>query len=144
MSDLDTDMPAEQLKAVGELFVEAHAAAPNGLSIEVGTRRGGSALYFLHLLEKLYGTNEKPDLFTIDPYGFKPYENGIPGTVKLPLYGEAEYLAMKALLAPMRTTRTSSSRAWISSTGCSGAPTGLQERNHSPRRASLGCSSPSV
>jgi hypothetical protein len=81
-----------------ELFVEAHQAAPGGLSIEIGSWRGGTALVFLRLLERLYPAETRPMLFTVDPYGDKPYDGG-DGPAKPALYGDADYVVMKKLLA---------------------------------------------
>lgn len=82
-------------------FWMAHAQAPGGLSVEVGTRQGGSALMMLHSLELLYSEEKLPALFTVDPYGWKPYQGGdIHPSQPLPrLYGESEYKHMKQLLA---------------------------------------------
>lgn len=93
-----TDMGPPQLKAYGAAFVEAHKATPGGMSIEVGTRRGGSALLFLKLLEGLYPEGQRPLLVSVDPYGGKPYVGGVPGDLELPLYGTDEFVAMKRLL----------------------------------------------
>ncbi len=93
-----TDMHPGQLADITDVFIEAHRALPNGLSVEVGTRRGGSALQFLRVLRGLYAGHQEPTLITVDPYGYKPYESGIPGVEKVPLYGENEYLAMKSSL----------------------------------------------
>lgn len=81
-----------------ELFIEAHQQAPGGLSIEIGTWRGGTALVFLRLLERLYPTATRPMLLTIDPYGDKPY-NGGDNAARPALYGDADYVVMKKLLA---------------------------------------------
>jgi len=80
------------------LFVDAHQAAPGGLSIEIGTWRGGTALVFLRLLERLYPVETRPMLFTVDPYGDRPY-NGGDGSARPALYGNQDYLVMKRLLA---------------------------------------------
>lgn len=92
-------MSPEQLAVYAAAFREAHAAARWGLSVEVGTRRGGSAMLFLMLLDQIYNGYEKPHLVTVDPYGCKPYVSGIPGLENIPIYGDPEYLAMKSLLA---------------------------------------------
>lgn len=95
-----TDMTPDLLEVYSKAFQEAHRGpARFGLSLEVGTRRGGSALMFLMLLEQLYEGLEKPYLFSVDPYGFKPYVSGKPGVEDIPIYGDPDYLAMKALLA---------------------------------------------
>lgn len=95
----DSDMPPGQLADIAEVFIEAHRAAPWGLSVEVGTRRGGSALQFLRVLRGLYPGYRQPSLFTVDPHGFKPYNGGDPQRPLAPIYGAGEYLAMKAALA---------------------------------------------
>ncbi len=58
--------------------------------LEIGTRRGGSALALLKVIEALY-----PDtvLVTVDPYGNKPYDS------KPWKYGDDFYVEMKNLLA---------------------------------------------
>lgn len=81
-----------------EVFVEAHHMAPGGLSLEIGTWRGGTAYVFLKLLERLYPAATRPMLFTVDPYGDKPY-NGGDATARPALYGDADYVIMKKLLA---------------------------------------------
>lgn len=86
------------LKAFAKAFVEAHTVVPGGLSIEVGTRNGGSALLFLGLLYHLYPEPYRPCLWTVDPYGSKPYNGGDVDGV--PIYTDANYVTMKKLLAP--------------------------------------------
>ena len=91
----DSDMGEDALELLRRVFGAAHAQAPGGISIEVGTRRGGSALLFLTALEELY-PDPRPLFLTVDPYGNKPYLAGsyaIEGT-----YGAAEYLAAKSAL----------------------------------------------
>lgn len=87
-----SDISLEQLTAYARVFVEAHERAPGGLSIEVGTREGGSALVWLLLLREIYG-DAPPPLFTVDPYGGKDYE----GTH---IYHDGHYLLSKAALGP--------------------------------------------
>ena len=94
-----TDMGEGQLKAYGAAFVEAHKRVPGGMSLEVGSRRGGSALLFLKMLERLYpDPRTRPMLFTVDPYGGKPYVGGKPGDKEIGIYDTDEYVAMKRLL----------------------------------------------
>lgn len=94
-----TDMNEAQLRAYGAAFKEAHQAAPGGLSLEIGTRRGGSALLFLKMLEGLYpDASVRPLLLSVDPYGGKPYVGGVPGDLELGFYDTDEYVAMKQLL----------------------------------------------
>lgn len=81
-----------------ELFVEAHDRAPGGLSLEIGTWRGATAFVFCRLLERLYPPETRPMLFTVDPYGDKPY-NGGDGPERPALYGNSDYVIMKKLLA---------------------------------------------
>lgn len=92
-----TDIPAAYFGRVADAFVDAHRRAPYGLSIEIGTRLGGSALLFLLLLERLYDPQVRPMLFTVDPYGGKPYSGG-QGT-EYGIYGDNEFVKMKKLLA---------------------------------------------
>lgn len=86
-----------RIKAWANLFLRAHQTAPGGLSVEVGTWKGGTALVFLELLEELYHARVRPMLFTVDPYGQKPYDGGdAPATSGL--YGPADYALAKAVL----------------------------------------------
>ena len=79
------------------VFEMAHAAAPGGISLEVGTRAGGTALLFLKSLERMY---EKPPLLvTVDPYGEKPWSVGVIDPLNYK-YGDEHYLTAKKLLAP--------------------------------------------
>lgn len=89
----------DRIRAWVDLFVQAHRAAPGHLSLEVGTWMGGTALVLLEMLEELYHASDRPMLFTIDPYGQKPYAGGdAPATAGL--YGAGDYAMAKALLAP--------------------------------------------
>lgn len=92
-----SDQDPRCLARLAELFIEAHHAAPGGLSIELGTRKGGSAVLFLQLLLRLYPAEKQPMLFTVDPYGLKPYDGG-DCVVATGLYGDEEYLAAKSVL----------------------------------------------
>jgi len=91
-----SDQAPACLARLAELFVQAHLAAPGGISIELGTRKGGSALLFLQLLLRMYPVCQ-PMLFTVDPYGLKPYHGG-DCVIENGLYGDDEYLAAKSLL----------------------------------------------
>lgn len=91
-----SDQDPRCLARLAELFIEAHHAAPGGVSIEFGTRKGGSAVLFLQLLLRLY-PELQPMLFTVDPYGLKSYDGG-DCVVANGLYGDDEYLAAKAVL----------------------------------------------
>jgi len=64
--------------------------------LEIGTRSGGSALLMLKVLGRVYGALgiRPPQLFTVDPYGSRPYE-GEPH-----IYDERHYGRMKKNLAP--------------------------------------------
>jgi hypothetical protein len=64
--------------------------------LEIGTRSGGSALLMLKVLGAVYGALgiRPPRLFTVDPYGSRPYE-GVPH-----LYDDWHYGEMKKNLAP--------------------------------------------
>jgi len=93
-----SDIPGlELLRAYADVFVDAHRRAPGGLSIEIGTRRGGSALLWLWLIDIMYQGAPRPVLFTVDPYGDKAYNGG--DVVGGHFYGDEHYLAAKALLA---------------------------------------------
>lgn len=93
-----SDMKPGSLQFLADSFRLAHRRAPGGLSIEVGTRRGGSAFLMLSMIRDLYPERDRPMLFTVDPYGKKPYFGG-DGIVSEGLYGAEEYLAMKRLLS---------------------------------------------
>ena len=91
-----SDMDPSNLRAIGQELMAAHKRRPGGLTIEVGTRKGGSAMLFAELLRLKY--REPPPLWTVDPYGSKPYVDGV--STPLPLYHDAvEYLEMKRNLA---------------------------------------------
>lgn len=78
-------------------FVQSHRAAPLGPSLEVGTRAGGSAYLWLLLLRHLYGADGSPMVFTVDPYGDRPYHDGVQ--MGRYFYGPSLYVAQKQLLA---------------------------------------------
>lgn len=95
-ADRYSDRGVEGLTAFAHAFIQAHRTNPGSLSVEVGTRNGGSALMFLQLIHAMY-PEYPPCLFTVDPYGFKPYNGGdINGA---PIYGDSNYLEMKRNLA---------------------------------------------
>jgi predicted O-methyltransferase YrrM len=76
----------------------AVAACPRGADpppiVEIGTRKGGSALLMLRILDAVYPRDaRRPLLLTVDPYGMRPYE-GAPFS-----YDERHYRAMKRALA---------------------------------------------
>jgi predicted O-methyltransferase YrrM len=93
-----SDMSRESLAAMGRLFVVAHQCAPGELSVEIGTRRGGSALLMLSLLDLLYADDDAPMLFTVDPYGNKPYTHNLKYE-PLTEYGDDDFASAKDLLA---------------------------------------------
>jgi hypothetical protein len=87
------------LELWGESFIAAHIACPGGLSIEVGTRAGGSAYLFARLLELLYPEeSHRPQLWTVDPYGNKPYDDGAR-CKGAPIYSDGVYGYAKRVLA---------------------------------------------
>lgn len=92
-----TSTSRDTLLFLARAFCEAHERVPGGLSIEVGSCRGGSALLMLLLLERLYVGGERPMLHTVDPYGNKPYFGG--DRIAVELYSEDEYVAQKQLLS---------------------------------------------
>ena len=96
-ADLHSDGGHARLLNFAEEFLTAHKDVPRGLSIEVGTRRGGTALLFLSLLQNLYPDATRPFLLTVDPYGNKPY--WVTDSTGVPAYGAEDYCAAKALLA---------------------------------------------
>ncbi len=82
-----------ELARCAMLTPQGEDAAP---FLEIGTRSGGSALLMLKVLDRVYRTLgiRPPQLFTVDPYGSRPYE-GAPY-----LYDENHYGRMKKNLAP--------------------------------------------
>jgi hypothetical protein len=91
-----SDMCRASLTRLASAFYTAHNNARGGPSLEIGTRRGGSAMLMLYLLDKLY-QYPHPILFTIDPYGGKPYNGG--DLIANGLYGDGDYLSAKSNLA---------------------------------------------
>lgn len=86
------------LEWYAEQFLLAYDQAPLGHALEVGTRAGGSAFIWLKLLEAIYGAAGAPTLFTVDPYGQRPYHDGaMQGRYT---YGPDLYQRQKQLLAP--------------------------------------------
>lgn len=83
------------LQAFLRLFVLAHGRTPGGVSLEIGTRSGGSALMWAMALEHLY--DRPPLLVTVDPYGEKAYPAGLIDPLEYK-YGEENYLAARGLL----------------------------------------------
>lgn len=98
-----SDSTPDDLDFVAAAFVRAHAGDPHSgrpgtLSLEIGTRAGGSAYLFTTLLTTLYGPGKEPLLVSVDPYGNKPYPDG--RVIAYPNdYGDAHYTAMRRLLA---------------------------------------------
>jgi hypothetical protein len=96
LAQVHSDIPG-YLDKLADAFLVAHLGpARGGVSIEVGTRAGGSAYLLASLLEGLY-QDKPPMLHSVDPYGDKPYHGGdIQGCRP---YGEAFAVAAKRLLA---------------------------------------------
>src|SRR6185369_7825183 len=94
-----SDGDADKLTKLGHILSLAHILSPGGPSLEIGTRCGGSALLSLQILDLMYGPFPPPPLFTVDPYGWKPYQTGDAGVIP-GCYGDQEYLTAKRLLAP--------------------------------------------
>lgn len=92
-----SDMSANNLRRVGEELEAAIARTRpgNGIVIEVGTRLGGSAQLMLEVLRHHY-TNP-PMLWTIDPYGEKPYKPGSGPEGRI--YHNAHFVVAKKRLA---------------------------------------------
>lgn len=98
IADAWSDRGFAGLRTWADLFIEAHTRCPGGLSLEFGTRLGGSALMFLSLLDGLYPTmSTRPQLFTVDPYGNKPYKGG-DHSDGATIYGDELFTKMKDLL----------------------------------------------
>lgn len=97
-----SDRGEKGLRAWAAYFCAAHYRQPYGLSVEVGTNIGGSALLFGQLLELMYGPHGTniPSLWTVDPYGSKPYVGGHGDRPEdqPPIYTDEFYQAMKANL----------------------------------------------
>lgn len=92
----DTD--ALWLRRLAALCQEAHTAAPGGVTVEIGTRAGGSAAVLAAALMDTYGSIEAcPPLLTCDPYGCRPYNDG-KATHTDTDYGRVYYAQAKALL----------------------------------------------
>lgn len=97
-----SDMAPDQLTFLADVFQEAHERTVGGLSIEVGTRKGGSAWLMLSMLREMYDDATRPMLLTVDPYGDKPYLGGdevAPGGAGVGLYGPHVYRAARHWLA---------------------------------------------
>lgn len=93
-----SDMHVDALLKTAQLFVDAHNAVPGGLSIEIGSRIGGTAVMFAELLKLLY--IDPPQLWTVDPYGNKPYVGGEHNVLPpLPLYTDKEFVELKSAMA---------------------------------------------
>jgi 2-polyprenyl-3-methyl-5-hydroxy-6-metoxy-1,4-benzoquinol methylase/glycosyltransferase involved in cell wall biosynthesis len=93
---------ARRVRAWAWAFVQAQRAAP-GPVLEIGTWKGASALVWLRLIDGLFppveGGLARPMVYTVDPYGNKPYGTEGVAEGKLPLFGDAEYVAAKTRLA---------------------------------------------
>lgn len=97
-----SDSEPAELEFMAQAFLRAHAGdpqsgRPGGLSLEIGTRAGGTAYLFTRLLTELYGEGQEPFLVSVDPYGNKPYPDG-HGIWADNDYGDGHYLAMRSLL----------------------------------------------
>lgn len=91
-----SDTGAEQLLELARCAMLAPQGKDAAPFLEIGTRSGGSALLMLKVLRRIYGKLEirPPQVFTVDPYGSRPYE-GEPH-----IYDERHYGRMKKNLAP--------------------------------------------
>ena len=94
-----SDLSPASFAFLGEAFRATLARTGPGLCIEAGTRLGGSAQLMLEILRESFPV-DPPMLWTIDPYGCKPYRSGTAETSGSGLYGNVAYVAMKTLLAP--------------------------------------------
>lgn len=72
---------------------------PNLQVIECGTRYGGSALLWYRLGLERFGAHHTPFLWTVDPYGGKPYQHGNKKVSHN--YKDTHYAKAKQLLATM-------------------------------------------
>lgn len=92
-----SDSDETWLHRLAALCCEAHTAAPGGVTLEIGTRSGGSAATLAAALMDAYGRLEAcPPLITCDPYGRRPYHDGT-GRYDTD-YGRDRYLHMRGLL----------------------------------------------
>lgn len=92
-----SDQQAPDLVNAAKVLVQAHDLVPDGPSLEIGTRHGGSAFLFLNLLLLIYD-GMPPQFFTVDPYGNKPYQDASSNAFCN--YGRLEQAEMKTLLLP--------------------------------------------
>jgi hypothetical protein len=77
---------------------EAHKNKPGGPTVEIGSFRGQTAVALLELLWEIYNPDPTPFLFTVDPYGERPYHSGdVFGALR---YGDDIYADHKQRLAP--------------------------------------------
>jgi Methyltransferase domain len=90
-----SDMPKEQFFELARVFCEAHERVPDRMTIEVGTRQGGSAVMFASLIQLMYRSH-MPPLWTVDPYGGKPYVDG--SSHELSLYNDDFYSVARSNL----------------------------------------------
>jgi hypothetical protein len=89
-----SDTKSRYLLSLARCVAAAPRAPDAAPLLEIGTRKGGSALVMLRVLRALYRNGPSPPwLLTVDPYGRRPYE-GAPF-----IYDEAHYIAMKRALA---------------------------------------------
>lgn len=90
----ESDIGEPHLRLYADIFRQA-LGVTSGPILEVGTRRGGSAMLWLELM-RFYGSHRF--LVTVDPYGLKPYSRGSIDTIDYK-YGDPEYLASKTHLS---------------------------------------------
>ncbi len=97
-----SDLSKQGLTFAARACALAQELAPSGPVLEIGTRCGGSALAFLDVLAETYPEHYRPMMFTVDPYGAKPYlgGEGNPVASAARIYGDPQYLQMKEWLAP--------------------------------------------
>ncbi|HYC64391.1 MAG TPA: class I SAM-dependent methyltransferase [Reyranellaceae bacterium] len=96
-------MSVEAYATVMAAVADGHRGAPDGLSLEIGTSRGGTALGALQQLRRIYGP-EPPPFITVDPYGGKAHYRTdttacLDGATGRGIYSESFYQHMKRVLA---------------------------------------------
>lgn len=105
-----SDMHLRSLVQLAQACWRSHVKAPGGITVEIGTRAGGSAWLCLQVLDALYQV--PPLVLSVDPYGYKAYPGiyfriegmtidvteDVTDTPAIP-YGDRDFVAAKQLLS---------------------------------------------